>query len=236
MRTETDQILQLKPGQIELLKLLAVAFMAIDHINSIIYGRELLWMMCIGRMAFPLFCFVAAYNYEYHVRHIKKYLMLLFGFGIVSQPFYSWAMDNMQLNVFFTLGLGVLAIWIYDKRQLLFGRFNPIFRALIWLLIVVLFGAVGYFADYYQAGIILIPCIVLWLRHKDDLILFTVLLATMAGNFFQFFSIFALLSYPLIWLVASWNVSIKRLPRYFYYAFYPAHLALLKLFYIQYLQ
>ncbi len=224
-----DPLLMLSSGQIEILKILAILFMVIDHVNRIIYDGEQLWMLAVGRMAFPLFCFIAAYHYEKPLRNFRKYVISLLVFGAISQPIYAWALNPNQLNIFFTLAAGLMAIWFYDNHQRFFSNLNKPQRIAGWAGVTVLWLLIGFTVDYHQAGILLIPCIVLWLRYQTDLILFCVLLATLVANYLMFYSIVGLLAYGLIFVVALMPLPIPRLPRYFYYAFYPGHLLLLKL-------
>lgn len=63
------------------LKLLAVAFMLIDHIGLYFEGTPILLRM-IGRLAFPLFLFCMTQGYR-HTRSRKKYLLRLYGMNLV---------------------------------------------------------------------------------------------------------------------------------------------------------
>ena len=75
------------------IKLLAMVLMLMDHVgwwlfheNFISRGMYLL-MRSMGRMAFPLFCFLMVIGFE-HTKNRTKYLTRLTGFSIISQiPF-----------------------------------------------------------------------------------------------------------------------------------------------------
>ena len=113
------------------LKWAAMASMLIDHFAYVFYpgsaqaGRPLfsfpvyLTLRCVGRLAFPIYCFLLVEGFR-HTRSVKNYLLRLLAFGLVSElPFdlafrRAWADWNYQ-NVYFTLLLGLLAIWLWER-------------------------------------------------------------------------------------------------------------------------
>lgn len=99
------------------LKLIACVTMFIDHIGYAIFNGSS-WFNYIGRLAFPIFAFQISEGYI-HTRSIKKYLLRLFLFALVSQIpfmlFHSIISEGFYLNVIFTLLFGLISIVIYDK-------------------------------------------------------------------------------------------------------------------------
>ncbi|MEE1186334.1 MAG: TraX family protein [Acutalibacteraceae bacterium] len=111
------------------LKLIAIISILADHVNkAIIYpclesNRGFLATLSdifdiIGRIAFPLFCFMIVEGF-FKTRNRKKYLLNLLIFGVISEvPFDmfttgSFYNANWQ-NVMFTLALVLGTIWIID--------------------------------------------------------------------------------------------------------------------------
>jgi hypothetical protein len=95
-----------------LLKLIAIAGMTTDHIG-IIFGRWLpLWaqstLFAFGGLTFPIMAFMVCEGYR-HTRDKKKYALRMLVFAIITQAPYMWVLLP-QLNVMFTLLLGLLAI------------------------------------------------------------------------------------------------------------------------------
>lgn len=123
------------------LKIIAMITMFLDHIGAGFIENGLLpyltaayganadivntWLVidtvirCVGRMAFPIFCFLIVEGY-FHTGNIKKYLGRLFIFAIISEvpfdlAFMGTVWDTSHQNVFFSLFLGLLTIFICDS-------------------------------------------------------------------------------------------------------------------------
>lgn len=216
----------LTSSQLDWLKIAAILFMVVDHINNIWWHRDVYAMTVIGRLSFPLFCLIAAWNYEYHSKDKWAYIKRMMIFGIISQPFYMYATGYQQLNIFFTLGGGLLAIWLYDQRQ----RWPEI----TWPLMMLGLWVFGTMVDYWQPGFILIPLLVIWLRYRNPWMAGLIAVDTLACNFFLPYAPMGLGAYLIAYGSMYIMMQAPRLPRYFYYAFYPAHLLVLKLIALAY--
>lgn len=100
------------------LKIIALITMFLDHFGYAFIG-EFSFFNVIGRIAFPIFAFQISEGYL-HTKNFKKYLARLGSFALISQiPFtlYYFKFINSKtitLNIFFTLFLGLLSIFIYD--------------------------------------------------------------------------------------------------------------------------
>lgn len=100
------------------LKMLAMAFMCIDHIGAFLLPQTgALYPVCrtIGRLAFPIFCFLIAEGAQ-HTRSMPKYMARLGAFALISTPPFNWVHGEKwyafdRLNVFFTLLFGLTAIF-----------------------------------------------------------------------------------------------------------------------------
>src|SRR5258706_14601073 len=103
------------------IKLLAIIFMLIDHIGLYFFPQIIL-LRAIGRLSFPLFAWLIASG-AIHTSSINFYLKRLFIFGCISQiPFILvnrfFNPNFWELNIFFTLFLGLLAIkFLKEKRN-----------------------------------------------------------------------------------------------------------------------
>lgn len=217
--------LRLASGAIEALKIIALAAMLGDHANTLFFSREVGWLFALGRLTFPIFCVVMAYHYVHHPVRLGSWLKRLLLFAVLTQPIYVWVMQDWGGNVFFTLLLGLLAIAVWDRRR----RYG--FYA--WAILAAIF-VLASIVDYHQSGVLAIPLLVLWWRWGGDWLLFLVIVNFLAANFFLPLAAMTMLVWAIIALLAAWPPMLPRLPKYFYYAFYPVHFIILKLLALQF--
>lgn len=219
--------LRLSSSQQTLLKWLAMALMLLDHANRTLWSFQP-WAFSLGRIAFPLFAFLIAYNLT--VRGVKpgRYVLPLLGFGVISQlpAMLALGRDVLPLNIFFTLALGVsflpLRAWL--AQHLPQGRIWQFLSWLAALYLVMLFGIV---VEYGPLGVLLIPGIIMFL-NRPHFMTGTLLMAQLVlVNNPHITSLTALLAIPVIYAVST--LELPRLPRlrWLAYSFYPAHLTVL---------
>lgn len=171
------------------LKLIAIAAMLIDHISATVLTRILIvngmgnitsqaqqeqWMRenaglygcmlvmrLIGRLGFPIFCFLLAEGFQ-KTRNVKKYALRLGLFALLSEIPFDLACHGKVLefgyqNVFFTLFLGVLLMWacdIIEKKE-----FPKWFRNCLAV------GGVAILTAELTAGIYSIICMVMQYQY-----------------------------------------------------------------------
>ena len=88
----------------ELLKIIAIVTMVIDHVGHILYP-DLLFLQMIGRLAFPIFAYLIVLGVESTKKPVK-YMVTLLVFAIISQVPYYLAFDIQpfeRLNILFSL-------------------------------------------------------------------------------------------------------------------------------------
>lgn len=115
-----------RDSSLDLIKWIALITMIVDHswyILPVELQEPLRWMRTIGRLAFPLFCIAIAANvYRQPLGYSGgwKYLGGIFLFSLISQQPYSRFFEGNYLNIFFTLGLGlVITQAIHHRTPLL---------------------------------------------------------------------------------------------------------------------
>lgn len=203
------------------LKMIALITMFVDHftfvfINSSRYPELYELLRGIGRLAFPIFCFLIVEGY-FHTRNVKKYLMRLFLFALISEiPFdlAFWASPGLYFNhqnVFFTLALGLLTLCCIEQFK------NDAYMNIITIIIACIVAYVMK-TDYSYYGIIQI--MLFYFLRKYTL--------------FKIFSIGVLniiMGQPIgaLALIFTQTYNGERGPRvkYIMYIFYPAHLLVL---------
>ncbi len=172
----------------------------------------------IGRLAFPLYCFLLVEGFL-HTKSVTRYALRLGIFALLSElPFdlalYGTILDLQHQNVFFTLLFGLLVLYGMDYMEIK----HPPHRLLPYL---VIFGGmlVSSFlqTDYNAFGILLIVMLYL-LRENRRTQCITGALCTIWEY-----------SAPLAFIpIRFYNGERgKQKCKYFYYLFYPLHLLLL---------
>lgn len=103
------------------IKIIAITTMFCDHLSRALYGSsQITYLNYIGRIAFLLFCFQLVLGYK-KTKSLKKYLIRLLTISIISQIPYSLFFQtvgcNKNINVIFTLFLGLLSISIINFHK-----------------------------------------------------------------------------------------------------------------------
>ena len=197
------------------IKYLATLLMVLDHIGLLLQIDEL---RIIGRLSFPLFCWILARNWERREKEIPNALIgrLLF-FGIFSQFPYFLLVNKMELNVLLSFLVCVLIfseIHITNKKliKLLSGMVAAQFLNVSY----------GWFA---------IACPLLMINFKGNgkkgwwfcWISANVLYTVTCGYFIQIVATIT----PLILMYHNPAKDKKpgAIEKKFFYYFYPVHLA-----------
>lgn len=212
------------------LKLIAMVTMVIDHVGLVFFPQVPLFRL-IGRLSFPLFCFLLVEGF-YHTSNVKKYMGRLAVFALISEfPFDLIACAGesyfARQNIFFTLLLGLLAIYCMDQ----FEKTSPMggfSKTMVTLLVAISFSylAMLLHTDYSILGIFYIVIFYLY-RGRHLFIFLSIEIVTiyfygglyMQGHLInQNFAGFAVL------LTALYNGERGPNLKYVFYAFYPVHL------------
>ena len=107
------------------LKVIAAVSMFIDHSKYITPDLNNYITVFLGRISFPLFCFLLVEGYT-HTRDFNKYVKRIFIMAIVSQvPFFLFRTLTSTfklLNICFSLLIGLIAMRGIDKGKNLFVK------------------------------------------------------------------------------------------------------------------
>ncbi len=230
-----------------LLKLLAMLTMLCDHAGKMLFPQYPV-MRIIGRMAFPIYAYCLAAGCVY-TKNMLRYLERMVLLALISQPIYVVAMGHSTqamyavsfaekpvlaaLNfyvkswaahpgILFALCVGMLAIWSLRERRLILTAAIAVFVYLAQAKL-----------DYGWHGVVLMLLFYLFIERRWlslPVVLAFMLWWGLSGSGYSLFGVkfgiqtFAMLSLPLIYLHTR---SGLRLPKWLFYAFYPAHLALI---------
>lgn len=236
------------------LKMIAVCTMLIDHIAATIVegyleSGILMWgtqdftnwyniyyiMRIIGRMAFPIYCFLLVEG-AMHTRSIAKYVGNMTIFAIISEVPFDMAFmhsywDISYNSVFLTLLLGLLMLtaiqWIDDKviidETSIVKRLVKCF-AVIFIIILTMVVAEALHTDYSAAGIACIAVMYMLRNHRLLGFGMGVALLALMSSEIEWAALFMLI--PIYFYNGQRGKNFKGM-KYFFYAFYPVHLLIL---------
>lgn len=224
------------------LKIIAIISMVFDHVGDACI-KHLSAMNLIGRLAFPIFAFQISEGY-YHTKNLKKYFLRLFLFALISQIpfmlFMSTYTNAFSLNIFCTLFVGLLAIFIHDKvcncsfNLFKNTKFDICIKQFIGILIAILLGLIAEFChfDYGLFGIAIIFIFYLFKNHKITMSITYILAcilnygysAFLAGfnNIFWYVLLTTFTIIPIVF-ICLYNGKQGKKVKYLLYFFYPVH-------------
>jgi hypothetical protein len=215
------------------LKLWACLFMLIDHAGVAFFDDNLA-MRAIGRLSMPIFAFLLVEGFR-HSHNLANYFGRLILLGLLSQPIYMFAFPDypgLGLNILFTLALGLLMLYGYEKN------------GSIWVVAVAAVFAELANLDYGSFAILLIFVLYRWdgktrsglmqllllpIAWQESRRLIHVLGVTGLGSpemFLPLLPTFA--TGALAWFagffIAAYNRQAGWQGKYWFYLFYPGHL------------
>ncbi len=221
------QKLQILDGS--MLKLLAVVTMFIDHAALILLpcfpalGTPLFagytayaLLRKVGRLAFPLFCFLLAEGFFYTKNRLKYGLNLLI-FAFISEIPYNLMRGGSLFsvdyqNIYFTLFLGFCALWVLDCGLKIH------WKVLILVPMAVLLPYLH--TDYGRNGVLLI--VLLYVLRENRLVASLLALPLLSGGFAAWAAFV-----PMGMYNGNRGFIRGKVLKYAFYAFYPVHILLL---------
>ncbi len=213
-----------------MLKVLALITMIIDHTGLALFPQYRI-MRYIGRLAFPIYCFLIAEGFL-HTRNVYKYASRLFLFALISEiPFNLLVKGQLfysqDQNVFFTLLIG-LVVLIFASRTADSSYSASI--CLVGMLIAVLLRT-----DYSAYGVLMIYC---FYKFKENPLVLSIWIIAInfimgiGGTGSQKYA--ALSMIPILLYSGKKTMSgdkkdtiLNEILKYGFYIIYPAHLVLL---------
>lgn len=219
------------------LKWIALVTMLIDHIGAVLipvlyskgigsmhFDWQFIYTVSrwIGRMSFPIFCFLLIEGYI-HTSNKGKYFLRMVFFALISEVFFDYAVYGKlwytgKQNIFFALALGIILMQGTDlifsmiKMQVLQG-----ICAVIWWYGGMLFADLLEL-DYGMYGIFSIGILYL-LRNLREI-------QVLGGALSFCWELPAPLGFVPVYF---YNGKRGKQNKYFFYLFYPVHLSLLGL-------
>ncbi len=206
-----------------LLKIIALTTMIIDHYGAIFQSGTEIYRI-IGRLAFPIYCFLLVEGY-FHTSNFKKYAIRLLLFAFISEIPFDLAFYNelgfVHQNIFFTLFIGLITIHIINDKKTNF-KYREIAIVLVSCLLAILLAV-----DYNVIGIIYILSFYYTKRFSKTKRFLSVGLVMFVANLGAYIlQQFSLLALPIISLYNGKLGPKNKLLQVSFYAAYPIHLFL----------
>lgn len=233
------------------LKLIACVTMFIDHFTEVFIPQTLRMVSIgsfhrqlpvtylagrlIGRIAFPIYCFLLVEGF-FRTRDRRKYMLRMAIFALVSELPFDLAFqikggefdmgDAMGYqNVMVTLLLGLVLMYLYEWLKMKYLAVPLVFNTLGVAAIVGIGCAATLFkTDYGMGGILFIMVFYLFRGKKSWLFLGMAVVMLLFTNILELAGLIAFL--PIFLYNGERGPKVK----YAFYAFYPAHLLLLWVF------
>lgn len=238
------------------LKMVALITMVIDHFGMYAYSYALIddptndILRQIGRISFVLFAFTVAESFV-HTSNKEKYLsrLLLFGIGIeVVYYLINIAMgyqdSGVGINIFITLFLGALTCYLFELKgwkKLLF-LFPLLFIVFTPKYIEYGFYGVGMIFLFYlfkDSSFWKVVALVIWnflclnvmpplFIHLQEIFTYVPTNGLIPANMLIYQQL-SILAIPFILLYNGKRGYASKFMKWFFYFFYPLHLALLQI-------
>ena len=219
------------------LKLLAMAFMLLDHTWATVWSVQ--WFTVIGRLAFPIFAFQIVEGFH-KTSDRRRYIKRMLVFALISEIPFNLMVGNSLVypfhqNVMFTFLIALLLMsWIERSKKLWVSAAAIVLGMVLGILT---------FVDYNQYGIFIV-LLFYWTYKRPygwlvQLLGMLYISDSMAGLVYpielfgrtyevgqQMFAVLALIP---IWLYDGRQGPHSKAIQYACYAFYPAHILVLYL-------
>lgn len=191
----------------EVLKWLAVVLMTCDHVAKVVYGGYVPGLSEAGRVAFPLFAAVMAYNLAQPGADVVKSIRRLGMWGLIAQPVHALAFGYwLPLNILLTFALAAAAIYAAGQRK--------------WVVLAFAAAVLPTFVDYQWAGVGFVLLAWLAFRRRQYWLLVPAFAAICWFNG----NLWALAAIPVVLGLSRLVWPVPR-GRWAFYCYYVAHLA-----------
>lgn len=212
------------------LKLIAVVTMLIDHFADVfrddisfltlpLFGTSFTTyyiLRKIGRLAFPIFCFLIAEGFI-HTKDRKKYGINLLIFALISEIpfdlcFFGSPLHLSYQNVYFTLFLGFLVLYILEYVK------SDVLKLVLSLITALTANLLN--TDYGILGVLLI--VMIYCLREQKIIRTLIALPFLSGGLAAWCAFL-----PINMYNGKRGFIKGKALKYVFYAFYPLHILLL---------
>lgn len=228
--------------QLELAKWLAIFTMVIDHAGYVFADKvDYMAFRLVGRMCWPLIGFIVAMRLYVSPTRTTGYLRRLLPWAFISQLPYAFIFLGPKgepwfsmLNIFFTIALGCFVFILLER----WNRSSNLPEKILCAAGILIAVMLGVKVDYGPVGVIMIPVLALMARQSFlkaaiacgplamlSNTLFMIGIGRLEHNWPMLLGTLAASAIACITLQEAGR--LWRLPRWFFYAFYPLHMVAL---------
>ena len=212
------------------LKLIAAFTMLLDHAGLLLFPRVQLFRI-LGRLAYPIFAFMIAEGCRY-TRNKLRYFLMVFGLGAACQLVYYFFSGDTYLNILLTFSLSIGLIYLLQASN----QAQTPGKQALWSILFAAGLLTAYSLDRlltidYGFWGIMVPVFAGLFPGRGKTGSFLPVLMMAVGLSFLAADLggiqhYALLALPLLLLYSGRRG--KHNMKYFFYIFYPVHLAVLQ--------
>lgn len=229
----------------DMLKLLALVTMLVDHIGYMYFPNEML-LRIIGRLAFPIFTYQIAIGYS-RTSNLKKYVLRLSLFALITQLPYSFFSPDIKFNpihfnVLFTFITAIGLLYVYDMGVLKIRNFIKdknykhllcgIFLLALAVIIIILPEVVSFIIkDFYlEYGLLALALVLLFhvFQEKTAAAIISIILLYLLHGYYRvalFNSAYSsalfwsnLFNFKFVWNQLNFQNGLSQLQRYYFNA------------------
>lgn len=231
---------------LDVLKLIALLSMTIDHIGHILFPEEISYRI-IGRLSFPLFAFLIT-THLVQKNLFKKYIYRILFFGIISSilitPFKAYFYESFTLNILWSFFLSISALMMIEKIWQ--EKTIKYFKYIMTFFVILIGGYLALLTDYETAGFIYTLSLYGFLKTKNKYILASCLVFAFMINFSGYnFNLPLALCYAMTGFLTTIFLLLQKQPPHqpqvrflkpwwLFYLYFPIHIVVLFILKIRY--
>lgn len=236
---------QLRDINPDILKVIALITMTIDHVCHVLFPGKYMFLRFIGRFTLPIFSFLFASHLS-QKDLFKKYILRLLPFALLSllivTPFEFFIKDYFKLSILWTFFLALITLFCLEK--IIKEDISITIKTIFILLTLGIGFGISFIVDYGYFGFLFILSLYWYLKTKQKRYLIPTLTFSFLLNSAGFLTrpqlvlimCCASLFMTIFLLFQDNKKSHKRFlkPWWLFYAYFPIHFFILYLIYIFY--
>jgi len=228
---KTFSISLIQSKQQELLKYIALFLMTLDHFGKYFFtcNEGFCITTLLGRIVFPIFAYLLMFNYIYHSKHQRAYVIKLLFFSLIAQYPYALLFHPLdstgEMNILFSLGTGLGVVYILDTLKEKFKK--KVAQYLLGFITIYIAFVITELLDSSMLLPLTVWSFYLYIKNPILLNLVGLVASILLLNFETqpYYVASSLMSLLLIYFFNKTNIGVhRRVAGIFFYIYYPLHL------------